>query len=278
MHENNTLWLRSVLEQIPTEHLDEMLLTELSKEPIDGATIRLILSVLEDREKDFSVPVDSEVEATWQKYRAYTDEKNRTSKKSWQKWNLALRTASVAVIIVVLFFVIPQTAKADIFFEMLARWTDNVFEFLSQDTNNNQHVDYAFETDNPDLQKVYDTVIELGVTDPVVPMWLPDGYELVECKLDSMPIKKSMLARLSNGQNELVFKVDVYSTEISHEYHKDETSVDVYEIDGAIYNIMQNDNMWAVIWTKNNLECFLEIDCQEDSLYKILESIYLNGG
>ena len=44
--------LREMISAMPTPALEEMLHRELKREPPDDASVRLILSVLEEREKD----------------------------------------------------------------------------------------------------------------------------------------------------------------------------------------------------------------------------------
>ena len=44
--------LRGMVEQMPTEQLDEMLKYELEKEPVDEAAVRLIMGILEERDQD----------------------------------------------------------------------------------------------------------------------------------------------------------------------------------------------------------------------------------
>ena len=51
-------------------------------------------------------------------------------------------------------------------------------------TERNEQPEYVFETDHPGLQQIYDAVVEMGVTEPVVPMWVPEGYDLVEYKAE----------------------------------------------------------------------------------------------
>ena len=273
MKENNNL--RESLEQMPTQRLDEMLRAELKREPVSREFVRLILSILEERESDYPMESGAEVEAAWEKYQAHMDSRDDAIPKPTRKSSRLLKAASIVAVICVLFAAIPQKAEAETFFEMLARWTDCIFEFFSSGTGESVQLQYAFETDNPGLQEVYDILTELGVTDPVVPMWIPEGYELAECETYNTPTKTGVTARFSTDDRELVFAIDIFDSEVSHEYYKDETPVEKHEKNGIVHNIMRNTDRWVVIWTKDNLECSLAIDCQEDILHKIIESIYV---
>ena len=77
--------LRGMIEQMPTERLDEMLRYELEKEPVDEAAVRLIIDVLEERDQDNPVEINDRIEAVWEKYQAYTPvkERKRVSLRGW---------------------------------------------------------------------------------------------------------------------------------------------------------------------------------------------------
>ena len=77
---------------------------------------------------------------------------------------------------------------------------------------------------------------------------------------------------------DLVFKVDIYEEDVSHEYHRDETAFDWYQVGEINHTILRNNNRWVVIWFKDKIECFLTLDCPEDTLYEILNSIYVTEG
>ena len=80
-------------------------------------------------------------------------------------------------------------------------------------------------------------------------------------------------ATFSDDGNEIVYKVDVYNGEPAHQYYKDDTHYEAWERDGSTYHIARNNNRWLVVWGKENIECFLTLDCQEETLKRVLESI-----
>ena len=159
---------------------------------------------------------------------------------------------------------------------MLQRVKSSIMEYISpRERLFDAESEYVFQTDNPGLQQVYDAVVALGVTEPVVPMWLPADYELKEfVHLDS-PMTKGIHGSFSNGQNELVYRITVYSGEPAHQYYKDDTHYESHEREGTLFHITRNNEWWFVIWTNENIECVLTLDCTEDTLWKILESIHV---
>lgn len=275
MQQSNLTSIRELLEQMPTEQLDELLNTELEKENPDGNAVRLILDILRRREKDYPVEITPGIRQAWKKYRHNVARIQKESAKPRRIGGWVARVATTAAIfLVILAAIVPQQAEAEDFWEKLARWTDDIFAFVNPYAEEVPEEKYVFQTDNPGLQQVYDAVVELGVTEPVVPMWIPEGYALVEFEVTSVPTKNYVYARFLNNNNEFVLNINIYHTDAAHAYYKDNTQVDSFEKNGMLYNILRNKEMWIVIGSKDNIECSFAIDCQEDTLYKILTSIY----
>ena len=271
MHDNSITSLRELLEQMPTEQLDQMLQEELDKKKPDGNAVRMILRVLREREKDMPVEITPQVRKAWEKYQRNIAE-IEAEPRSARSW--FIRIGSVAAVLALLIFAIPQKAGAETFLEKLSRWTDSVVDFFSPDKENDNLIEYTFVSDNPGLVEVYQAVTDLGVTVPVVPTWLPEGYELVECKKIETTQKCGVSANFRNGIDGITYKIDVFRENVSHEYHRDETPIDIFEKSDIEHTILRNNDRWVVIWFQDKIECFLTLDCPEDTLYEILRSIY----
>lgn len=270
MKNYNTTGLRGVIEQMSTEQLDEMLLHELEKDSVDESAIRLIMEVLEKRDQDVPVEINPKVAAAWEKYQTRASVQIRP-KASFR--SLPVRIAAAVAVVIVLALAVPQSAEAEGFWERLSRWTDSIFEFFTPGDEMAEQ-EYVFKTDNPGLQQVYDTVTALGITDPVVPMWLPDGYELVECKLSEFPSKTVIYARFKDGIGTISLDFAIRNAESPRQYSKDEENAIKYEIVDIEHAILHNEACWTAAWTRDRLECAIAIDCHEETLYKILKSIY----
>ena len=271
MKNDNLIYLRSVMERMTTEQLDDLLHEEMEKETPNGEMIRQALKVLEERERDMPIEMTPEIEAAWEQYR---ETEEPVPDKPVQRRGRILNVASVAAVLAMLVLTLAQPAEAKNFFDRLISWSDSFFRLLSPDDTDGGRQEYIFKTDNPGLQEVYDAVVELGITDPVVPMWLPEGYELASCKSVESLTGKGLVAELVEGNRMFVFRVYMYSDGVTNEYYKDERQITTKEIGGNIHSIMENNGTWTVVWTKDNYECFIYIDCQEDMLYQILRSIY----
>ena len=262
--------LRTELEQLDTQTLDRMLHDAVHAQPLDGELAKQILSVLEEREKDEPVVITQEAEAAWQAYL-----RNIEGRKEGKfRWTPLLKAASIVLILGVLFFSITQEAEARSFFQRLTQWTATVFDMFSPGNEAVDHDVYVFQTEHPGLQQIHDAVTELGVTAPVVPMWIPPEYELVECKSLNTDVSSGLLAVFVLEDKRIIYKMDMYTHDAPNSYQKDETLVEIIDIVGTEHYIMRNKDTWAVIWTQENVECSLFLDCREEDLHKILTSIY----
>lgn len=260
------------LRQLSTEQLDSMLHTELQKEDADPAEVRAILKVLEEREEDTPAQADDDDDIqAWRLYQSWVKEK---SDRKVKQRNRILRAACIATVLCALSIAVVHDVEADTIWGRIARWTDSIIAFIDPDDPSVVEEEYTFRTEHPGLQQVYDSVTTLGVTDPVVPMWLPEGYELDFCQEMNTSNKTTVAAFFRNGESVINFNVAVYSKVVSNRHQKDETEVKLVEIQGVAHYITRNNSAWVAVWGKEKIECSLSIECQEDEIYRILRSIY----
>lgn len=271
---DNLAALRENMERMETQQLDTMLHEELRKEQPDGQLIRLIGSVLRERERDTIPEITPEIQKAWELYQMKTEQHSRSKRVR----TYVVRAASLILVLLTLAALLPREAEAMNIFERFIAWTSDVFSLLSPAESRKQEEPYEFRTDNPGLQEVYDKVTELGVTVPVVPSWLPEGYELVECSVTETPVKTYLFARFSNGEMDVVYQLDKYAGNVTSSYTKDGKVIRVVEMNGIEHTLINNNELLVAIWAVENLECTIVIDCQENELKHILKSIYTMEG
>lgn len=265
------LILQRELEVLSTEQLRTMLHAETDKDVPDDDLVLSILHILEDREPEVPDSGPEKEKAAWKLYRKRIRARRKTG--CLQNSRL-LRAAIVVLVCCLLFAMVPQQVEADNWWQRLTKWTSDFFGFFREEEETFRIEDYVFETDNPGLQQVYDAVVELGVTIPAVPMWLPEGYTLTECTSEVTPRKRYVHARFFNCDSECVLQVNVLNEESSKDYFKNDIDIQKIERGGMIHNLVENEDAWIVSWTKDNIECSIFIDCQTDVLHEIIESIY----
>lgn len=258
----------SLLKQLPTPQLDAMLRAELEKDVPDEQTVRNILRILRQREADVPVAHNARVDAAWKTY----EKKVRHAASGFRR--RMLQAAAILALCCVFFFALPQQASAGSLFDRIAAWTEGIFQLFSRSEAKDIREPYIFRTEHPGLQALYDTVAEQGVAVPVVPMWLDDEFALADCKIISTPTTIKVLSAFSGNHNEAVFEFNIYSDNIPREFHKDTQQAIKYENSGIDHYIFENNGLWTVVWARDNIEGFITIDCPEDSVYRIIDSIY----
>lgn len=257
-------------EQMPTEELDQILQAELEKDHPSQEVVLPILQELEEREKDYPVENTPEVLGILDKLSKHeTPTKQPKNRRSW-----IAGIAAVAAVVCIVVMALPRTVGAESIFDVLFRWTGSVFEFFTSEQDaTNPPVDFVFETDNPGLQQLYDKIAELGVTDPVVPMWLPEGFELTELKELQTPRGNNVHGKFENGSQIITITYRI-SKEITTTFEKEESAVEVYDYADISHFILENDDNLSVIWTVGSVECSILADLVKEDVYEIIKSIY----
>lgn len=269
MRENKTCPNRG-WQQMPTEELDQILQAELEREHPNEEVVLPILHELEDREKDVPVENTPEVLEILEKLNKHnTSSKQSIHKRKW----LAGIAAAAAVVCVVIMSVSP-TARAESLFDMLYRWTSSVFEFFTPEQDaSNPPVEIVFETDNPGLQQLHDKVTEQGVTELVVPMWLPEGFVLSELQEIPMADGTKVHGEFNNGSDAFLITYRI-STAISGKIEKEVTGIEVFEVGEVSHFVVDNNDNISVTWTVDGVECVINANVSKEDIYSIIKSIY----
>ena len=274
MKDINTSFHREELEKLPAPELEKILFAELDSESTDRDTVLQILSILKDRDSTEQADCPVDAEEAWDKY---LKDRNKTMhdvpvvRPKPRRW-LGLVAAAVTVVFVLL-MTVPQAVGADSIFDIIGRWTKNLFGF-SHSSSNAPTEEYVFQTDNPGLQQIYDAVAGLGVTQPVVPTWVPEGYALTELLTREQRISTKVVARLCRDDRYIVITFEIYGSGASNKYPKDSDSAELYEPAEIKHYIMTNEGHWSSMWNNENAECMIATNDSKEVLYEVVDSIY----
>ena len=261
----NTGW-----QQMSTEELDQILQAELEKEHPNEEVVLPILHELEEREKDIPVEKTPEVLAILEKLSKH----NTSSKQSIHKRRWFAGIAAAAAVVCIVVMAMSPTVRAASFWDVLFRWTSSVFEFFTPEQDaSNPPVEIVFETDNPGLQQLYDKVTELGVTELVVPMWLPEGFDLSELQERPMAGGAKVFGKFVNGSKEILITYQI-SSDIFAKVEKEETAVEIFEAGEVSHFIVDNKESFSVTWTVDGVECVMNANASKEDIYAIIKSIY----
>lgn len=242
------------LHALDLPQLETLLQEELAKDPPDDDRVLELLRALEERK--------------------YPEDEPAQRRRSLARRLIPI-AASLVIVLGVLFFTVPTKANAGPFFVLLTRWRSEFFELLSPESKDNMPLEYEFKTDHPGLQKVHDEAIKLGIDGPAVPMWLPEDAELAECKVTNARAHSGLVSRFVVPGEEIILRINVIGESKYFGFYREDVGYTDFEIRGVTHYIMRNKDTWTVVWTRDDIECSIALDCQEDTLYQILESIYV---
>ena len=256
--------------QLSTEQLDALLHAELRKEHPDEGVVLPILKTLEEREKDCPVSLTpEEAEALWEKYKAPIVIHNRRKRR----WVTGIAAAAAVICLVIM--TIPRTVGARSVLGALFHWTSSIFEYVDPDqTETRPQTDLAFVTDNPGLQQVYDKMTELGVTEKVVPSWVPDGFELQELKVTQTRDGIKVWARFKGNKGAITLSYRLTMNTAPLLYEKEDTMVETLEVANITHVIMDNGDNISITWVTDCVDCLLGADIEKEDVYKVIKSIY----
>ena len=267
---------REELEKLSSQQLDDVLCAELGQECPDRNVVLGILKILESREKDMPLPEYPVASEARIRYEAWNEGFNK-GRESTRKPMRKLAGVAIAAVLILVFGVItPQALGAENIFTLIGRWTAAFFAFDEPETMPERAVSqppYVFRTDNPGLQQLYDTVTELGITQRVVPQWLPEGYELEQIKVERPHDCVKIYACFVDGTQEISIAIRILKAAFDASYFKDETDVEIYECGGVLHYLMGNESISKVVWNSANTECVIRAK-DNGVLNQIIESVY----
>lgn len=261
---------REKWEQKSTEELDRILQEELRKEHPDENVVLPILREIESREKDIPAGDSAEVSQLRDKLSEHSTPTKRRPRNGW-----VAGIAAVAAVACIVVMALPKKAGAESIIDVLFRWTSSIFEFVDPDSDETKpQIAEEFVTDNPGLQQLHDKLTELGVTENVVPMWLPEDYSLMEIK--EKEIRPSGIKVDATFINDDSFVTISYrmSTNIDTSYEKEGNGVEIFEYADAQHFLIDNENYVSVTWVISDVECLLNTDLPKNEIRNMIKSIY----
>lgn len=179
-----------------------------------------------------------------------------------------MKIAVAAMLAVVLVGFLPRAFGAPTLFETVGKWTKETFSF-----HEGQPEETVVETEHSGLQKLEDKLTELGVTEKVVPTWLPEGYKLEKIDQQSTPTGITVYSIFDNAGQEIQISVRICSDGSMRDYQIDNEIIETCEISGVKTHFVSNNGQYCAIWQAGNAECVITADTMEQ-LKTIVKSVY----
>lgn len=297
--EKNSKEKYAYLDQLSTKELQEILRADVdSPGRGDDEAIFYILEVMEKREQEHPSGSFPDLDACWQEFQTiyHTPEGEGQSlypaedpdeapagaapagkprRRVLRRWVLA--AALLALLIASL--AIP-VAGYDNLLEMIGHWTSEQFTFMTADREDESGLitdsEDSAETDvGAELRQVLQ---EYGITENVVPTWMPDGFELmgdvfVQEYADFG--KTEFFASYSNGDSSCAISITLFDNPVqSYTYEKISGSPDPYVVGNVEHYIIQNTDSIMAAWYIQNLECSITAEFSKSDMERVINSIY----
>ena len=301
-HERNSP--RYFLNRLSTETLKQILQDDFESEDSDSPEndefITCVMEVIAQREIETSECSKFDVDAGWRDFRRYYQpeeeadasvcggtvpagliedkgqdkETDLNSRRPGRAVHCILRTAAIAVTVASLCIVAAGAIEVNIF-EMVAEWTQDVFQFRSE-TSTSQDAEYEAGVFLEDDQTLKGLLEEEGITQLVYPKWIPEGYTFFESKVLVNSNNLLFIVKYESESSEKPITVSV----IAHRgpegilMEKNEGDITSYVKNGIEHCIMNNNGLLVSTWFAGTLECFIAGEISETEMKVMIDSIY----
>lgn len=261
--------------------LRDLLQAELESEETDVALIKEAVAALNQKTgKSGCHDVDAAWNAFVQDYSVsqplYTDlpaSVPPVSQPHRRRGRMLIKAAAIAAAVLVLLTFTASALGYDIL-GAIAQWTDETFSLLGRNTTESSDAAYTYA---PELEEVHTALLENGVTANVLPLWLPEGYELTAFYTFDMhggdSVFESILADESDS-NMIRISYTIRESFSPYQYQKNAGDPEIYTINDIDFYIMSNIDNYFAVWINGNVECSISGVQSREDLIQMIDSIY----
>lgn len=288
------------LDRLSTQQLEEILRADAdSPGSGDDEAIFYILEVMKKRKRqDPSYDPSSDLDRCWNEFQTLyntpegtgqslypVDEQEIGSRPAVRRPRRLHRIVLAAAVLVLLVasLTVPVAGYTSIL-EMLGIWTTEQFAMqdaeagpggAAEDFDRAQNFE---ETVGDELRAV---LAEYGITEKVVPRWMPEDFKLQGDVLVQEPsgLNAMQFFALYSGSGDFVsLTITEYVGNAENRIcEKTAVSPEVYqagEIEHYLFQNSDNLNQWSAVWYKGTLECVINTTLSESALKQVIDSIY----
>lgn len=295
---NNDMY--SYLDQLSTQELESLL--QKDAEDPDGGDLDMVMYIMEVIEKrEGGADKTAAADALKDFFSAYAtpegdgrclypgndaDDKEAKSdpakvfhKSRHRKFSLRGAGLIAAVLVCVFSLAACSVGGIGRFFQMVGKWTSDVFAFENTYEGDIPKVDgseLAAPLENAQYASMEEALAAYGITAKVVPTSFPEGFEVVtvEATRFENPDFVKFCAMYQGGDHYLILQVRQILDLNMESFEKDRDAVTEYVKDGLRHYFYTNMDSNCVTWFNGNLECFIDTNLPEEDLTLAIDSIY----
>ena len=156
--------------------------------------------------------------------------------------------------------------------QVAARWTEEVFFF---DRPGDMPTGQAGPV-RPEFEQLQTALEEEGITAPVCPSYIPEGFEVAESKLHPGDDVRgfSFYIYYESSDNVIAWNISDSADNDIFWIEKDSGDVEEYIADGVVHYLFTNLDHSVAAWQMGNFYCSISTDLNGYELKKIIDSIY----
>lgn len=296
----------SKYERMSTESLAELLRLDIQaseEDALDMEAILYIMEVIEKREKDhpsglYPIPnVDAAWETFQTKYRPYLtdgrplydfdgddmDEPEQDStpppKEGGGRGLRWLGRMFILAAALVIILTISAYAAGYDLWGAIAQWGHDTFTFASESDPATENVDKSFPSNQAEYSSLQEALDAYGVTTPLAPTWIPDGFSLDEVVVAEGSLDGSMRFQAFYVNEDKYLSIYVLTMHdnagIDHSmWEKDNAHAIEIEISGTTFYLIENDEDPVLVWQDGSFEGCIYGDVTSEILISMAKSIY----
>ena len=145
------------------------------------------------------------------------------------------------------------------------KWTQETFLF-GEWGNSNTNDDSLYTS----LQEALE---EGNVLEPLVPTWIPLGYEIVEITAERTPLSKKYAAIYVSVDKQIRITVQDYWDKNPVYIEQSDGLVEEYVAAGVTYYLFENNKQVHAVWIVDSYECYIAGEVTIDELKMMIDSI-----
>lgn len=194
---------------------------------------------------------------------------------------LSLKGAGLIAAVLVCVFSLAACSVGGIgrFFQMVGKWTSEVFAFENTydgDIPKEDGAELAAPLENAQYASMEEALAAYGITEKVVPTSFPEGFEVVTIDVSESEQGNSVkfCAVYQGGDHYLTLQVRQVFNLNMESFEKDADAVTEYVKNGIRHYFYTNMDSNCVTWFNGNLECFIDTNLPEEDLKLAIDSIY----